>query len=86
MDAGPSKKRTRSNAVEGDPAAKNYFQAFKDHKIVSVFHRPGECDLTTNVDFAFLKEAVKDLGTWCHRLTAWWSLSDAVIHICLRAL
>lgn len=37
-------------------------KAFKDHKIVDVFHRPGECDLTTNVDFAFLREAMGDLG------------------------
>jgi NADH dehydrogenase [ubiquinone] 1 alpha subcomplex assembly factor 7 len=28
-----------------------------------VFHQPGECDLTTNVDFAFLKEAVSDSRT-----------------------
>lgn len=26
-----------------------------------MFHRPGECDLTVNVDFAFLKEVVSDL-------------------------
>lgn len=39
------------------------FRAFKDHKIVDVFHRPGECDLTTNVDFAFLREAMEDLVT-----------------------
>jgi NADH dehydrogenase [ubiquinone] 1 alpha subcomplex assembly factor 7 len=39
-----------------------YTQAFKNHEIVDVFHRPGECDLTTNVDFAFLKEAMGDLG------------------------
>lgn len=37
-------------------------QAFKDHKIVDVFHRPGECDLTVNVDFAYLREAAADLG------------------------
>ena len=30
---------------------------------MDVFHRPGECDLTTNVDFAYLKEAIGDLGT-----------------------
>lgn len=42
---------------------KRAIQAFKDHKIVDVFHRPGECDLTTNVDFAYLKEAMGDLGT-----------------------
>jgi hypothetical protein len=27
-----------------------------------VFNRPGECDLTANVDFAYLKEAMGDLG------------------------
>lgn len=37
-------------------------QAFRDHKIVDVFHRPGECDLTANVDFAYLIEAVTDIG------------------------
>lgn len=37
-------------------------QAFRNHKIVDVFHRPGECDLTVNVDFAYLAEAVADLG------------------------
>ncbi|KAF9466590.1 S-adenosyl-L-methionine-dependent methyltransferase [Collybia nuda] len=37
------------------------FRAFKNHEIVDVFHRPGECDLTTNVDFAFLSEAMGDL-------------------------
>lgn len=37
-------------------------QGFKDHKIVDVFHRPGECDLTVNVDFAYLKEALADVG------------------------
>jgi NADH dehydrogenase [ubiquinone] 1 alpha subcomplex assembly factor 7 len=39
------------------------YQAFKDHKIMDVFHRPGECDLTANVDFAYLKEAFAGLGT-----------------------
>ncbi|KAF5359488.1 hypothetical protein D9756_003275 [Leucocoprinus leucothites] len=38
-------------------------KAFKQHKIVDVFHRPGECDLTANVDFAYLKEAMSDLVT-----------------------
>jgi len=36
------------------------FRAFKNHKLVDVFYQPGECDLTVNVDFAFLKEAVSD--------------------------
>ncbi|KZT67935.1 DUF185-domain-containing protein [Daedalea quercina L-15889] len=38
-------------------------QAFKEHKIVDVFHRPGECDLTVNVDFAYLKEALAGVAT-----------------------
>ncbi|KAJ7472787.1 DUF185-domain-containing protein [Mycena latifolia] len=37
------------------------FRAFQKHEIVDVFHAPGECDLTANVDFAYLSEAVKDL-------------------------
>ena len=31
---------------------------------MDTFHRPGECDLTTNVDFAYLKEAIADLGAY----------------------
>ena len=27
-----------------------------------MFHRPGECDVTANVDFALLKEVLSDLG------------------------
>ncbi|KAI0687721.1 S-adenosyl-L-methionine-dependent methyltransferase [Cytidiella melzeri] len=46
----------------GEKSYGNSFRAFKDHKIVDVFHRPGECDLTTNVDFAYLKDAVLDLA------------------------
>jgi NADH dehydrogenase [ubiquinone] 1 alpha subcomplex assembly factor 7 len=36
-----------------------------------VFDQPGDCDLTANVDFAYLREAVEDLG-WprCFPLTA----------------
>ncbi|KAJ7757738.1 S-adenosyl-L-methionine-dependent methyltransferase [Mycena maculata] len=37
------------------------FRAFKNHEIVDVFHAPGECDLTANVDFAYLADAVHDL-------------------------
>lgn len=29
---------------------------------MDVFHEPGNCDLTSNVDFAYLKEAMSDLG------------------------
>ncbi|KAL4247601.1 Protein arginine methyltransferase NDUFAF7 [Abortiporus biennis] len=41
----------------GDKAYGNSFRGFRKHKIVDVFNRPGKCDLTVNVDFAFLKEA-----------------------------
>ncbi|KAE9405175.1 DUF185-domain-containing protein [Gymnopus androsaceus JB14] len=34
---------------------------FKNHQVVDIFHRPGECDLTANVDFAYLKESMQDL-------------------------
>ena len=54
------------------------YKAFKDHKIVDVFHRPGECDLTTNVDFAFLHEAIGDLGTSLIRLAKELPLLDVV--------
>ncbi|KAI9061060.1 DUF185-domain-containing protein [Trametes sanguinea] len=47
----------------GEKVYGNSFRAFKEHKIVDPFHRPGECDLTVNVDFAYLKEASKDLAT-----------------------
>ncbi|KAI0701907.1 S-adenosyl-L-methionine-dependent methyltransferase [Cerioporus squamosus] len=46
-----------------DRAYGNSFRAFKYHKIVDVFYRPGECDLTVNVDFAYLQEAVTDLAS-----------------------
>ncbi|KAF9648679.1 DUF185-domain-containing protein [Thelephora ganbajun] len=45
----------------GDHLYGDSFRAFRDHKLVDVFYQPGECDLTANVDFAFLKEAVSDL-------------------------
>ncbi|KAI0671441.1 DUF185-domain-containing protein [Trametes maxima] len=45
----------------GDKAYGNSFRAFKNHKIVDPFHLPGQCDLTVNVDFAYLKEATADL-------------------------
>ncbi|KAL5634726.1 hypothetical protein ACGC1H_002685 [Rhizoctonia solani] len=38
------------------------FRAFQRHKLVDVFHEPGLCDLTANVDFAYLKEA---FGSTC---------------------
>ncbi|KAG6832790.1 hypothetical protein H0H92_009408 [Tricholoma furcatifolium] len=42
----------------GDQAYENSFRAFQDHKIVDVFHQPGKTDLTANVDFALLKQAM----------------------------
>ncbi|KAG5337281.1 hypothetical protein C0989_009927 [Termitomyces sp. Mn162] len=42
----------------GDQAFENSFRAFKDHRIVDVFHQPGRTDLTANVDFALLKQAM----------------------------
>ncbi|TFY83799.1 hypothetical protein EWM64_g226 [Hericium alpestre] len=48
-----------------DKAFGNSFRAFKNHKITDPFHLPGECDLTANVDFAYLREAIGDTAT-CH--------------------
>ncbi|KAJ8503410.1 hypothetical protein ONZ45_g10887 [Pleurotus djamor] len=47
----------------GDKAFGDSFRAFKDHRPESIFHRPGECDLTANVDFAYLREAAADFAT-----------------------
>ena len=33
-----------------------------------MFHRPGECDVTANVDFALLKEVLADRGEWLCRV------------------
>ena len=30
---------------------------------MDIFHQPGLCDLTANVDFAYLKEAMSNVGT-----------------------
>jgi NADH dehydrogenase [ubiquinone] 1 alpha subcomplex assembly factor 7 len=37
-------------------------QAFRHHKIVNVFDTPGSADLTANVDFAYLREAMQGKG------------------------
>ncbi|KAG2110250.1 S-adenosyl-L-methionine-dependent methyltransferase [Suillus discolor] len=44
-----------------DRAFGDSLRAFKKHKIVDIFCSPGECDVTTNVDFALLKESMADL-------------------------
>ena len=49
-------------------------QAFKNHQIVDVFHRPGECDLTVNVDFSYLAEAAADLGASLSRACHGWQV------------
>lgn len=46
-----------------DKAVGNSFRAFRNHKIVDPFHLLGQCDLTANVDFAYLKEAMTDTAT-----------------------
>lgn len=48
----------------GDKAFADSFRAFREHRIVDVFHEPGNCDLTSNVDFAYLKEAMSGLATY----------------------
>ncbi|KAG1739172.1 S-adenosyl-L-methionine-dependent methyltransferase [Suillus paluster] len=44
-----------------DKAFGDSLRAFKQHKIVDLFCRPGECDVTANVDFGLLKESMADL-------------------------
>ncbi|KAK1220837.1 hypothetical protein PQX77_016357 [Marasmius sp. AFHP31] len=60
----------------GDTCFDNSRRAFKDHEIVDFFHRPGECDLTANVDFAYLREAMRALGTWIVPLSLAGDLTD----------
>ncbi|KAF8843712.1 DUF185-domain-containing protein [Paxillus ammoniavirescens] len=47
----------------GEKVFGNSLRAFREHKIVDIFHRPGECDVTANVDFALLKEVLGDFVT-----------------------
>jgi NADH dehydrogenase [ubiquinone] 1 alpha subcomplex assembly factor 7 len=51
-----------SQTLTSDVLTGDRSQAFKEHKIVDIFFRPGECDITANVDFALLKESMADLG------------------------
>ncbi|OXC70853.1 hypothetical protein AYX13_00269 [Cryptococcus neoformans] len=39
------------------------FRAFRKHEIVDVFEDPGNCDLTANVDFAYLRESLTGIAT-----------------------
>ncbi|KIY71178.1 DUF185-domain-containing protein [Cylindrobasidium torrendii FP15055 ss-10] len=45
--------------------AEDSFRAFKDHKNVDALEAPGQCDVTADVDFGFLKEAL-DGGVMAH--------------------
>ncbi|KAH9167860.1 DUF185-domain-containing protein [Lactarius sanguifluus] len=45
-----------------DHAVGNSFRAFKGHALADPFDRPGQADLTANVDFAYLAEALKGTG------------------------
>ncbi|KAG8813988.1 hypothetical protein FRC19_002061 [Serendipita sp. 401] len=40
----------------------NSFRGFRNHEITDPFHQPGNSDLTANVDFATLKDAVEDFS------------------------
>jgi NADH dehydrogenase [ubiquinone] 1 alpha subcomplex assembly factor 7 len=41
-------------------------QAFKGHALVDPFGCPGQADLTANIDFAYLAEALKGIGMFLH--------------------
>jgi len=38
-------------------------RAFKQHKIVDIFETPGMSDMTANVDFAYIREAMEGAAT-----------------------
>lgn len=47
------------------------FRAFKEHKLIpNVFKMPGQCDLTADVDFAFLKHIAKNSNVFCYGPTS----------------
>jgi len=46
-----------------DHAVGNSFRAFKGHALADPFDRPGQADLTANVDFAYLAEALAGTAT-----------------------
>ncbi|KIR81893.1 hypothetical protein I306_01204 [Cryptococcus gattii EJB2] len=46
-----------------DKAFASSFRAFRKHEIVDVFEDPGSCDLTANVDFAYLRESLTGIAT-----------------------
>lgn len=44
-----------------DGVQKDTLRAFKEHRIADVFEKPGECDLTCDVDFSFLKHVAQKM-------------------------
>jgi len=45
----------------GAKPSEDSLRAFKNHSVVDLFYRPGECDITANVDFGYLTEAMQDI-------------------------
>jgi NADH dehydrogenase [ubiquinone] 1 alpha subcomplex assembly factor 7 len=43
---------------------KDTLRAFREHRIVDIFEKPGECDLTCDVDFAFLKHIAQKMKSF----------------------
>ncbi|KAF7331586.1 Protein arginine methyltransferase NDUFAF7 [Mycena kentingensis (nom. inval.)] len=61
-DAKPSSGSFRVRCSSSIAASlRNQNQAFKNHQIVDPFSAPGASDLTANVDFGYLTEAIADL-------------------------
>lgn len=52
-------------------------QGFRKHQVVDPLSKPGHTDLTANVDFSYLAEALGDLGQFGRFLCHAFKLSDA---------
>ncbi|KLO09764.1 DUF185-domain-containing protein [Schizopora paradoxa] len=55
--------RVRTFEVLRSLSQQLFSKAFRDHKIVDIFDSPGLSDMTANVDFAYLAEAMNDAAT-----------------------
>ncbi|KAL5486075.1 hypothetical protein ACEPAI_7119 [Sanghuangporus weigelae] len=64
----------------------NSLRAFKKHQIVDIFRTPGECDLTANVDFELLREAISDAAETHGPIAQRWFLKEMGIMVRLVAL
>ncbi|KAI0029274.1 S-adenosyl-L-methionine-dependent methyltransferase, partial [Vararia minispora EC-137] len=64
----------------------NSFRAFKGHKIVDPFYLPGQCDLTVNVDFTYLSEALAGTATRHGPLTQHDFLTRMGMHLRVKKL